>query len=225
MTDTLFVKQYDAPKLNIDEILRYAGCKDNDAGVVSQVNECLAECKGTFACNYKVCYRYLKAQVTGSRIKLGDLSFDSEDLSKNLQCCDEAVVFAATVGIGIDRLIAKYSRISPFKAVIFQAIGAERIESLCDQFNTDIKKEAERLGKFVRPRFSPGYGDFRLENQRDIFALLDCQRKIGLTLNESLLMSPSKSVTAVIGIGATGEIQDEKNKCENCKNLSCAFRR
>ena len=59
------------------------------------------------------------------------------DLSKNLQGYDKAVFFVATVGIEIDRLIKKYSVLSPTKAVIFQAIGAERIESLCN--NCTIK--------------------------------------------------------------------------------------
>ena len=75
----------------------------------------------------------------------------------------------------------------------------------------------------MKPRFSPGYGDLSLEMQRDIFRVLDCPRKIGLTLNESLLMSPSKSVTAIIGISGE-EYQQEKNKCGVCQNSDCAFR-
>lgn len=55
---------------------------------------------------------------------------------------------------------------------------------------------------YTRPRFSPGYGDLPINMQKDIFAALDCPRKIGLSLNESLLMSPSKSVTAIIGVSA-----------------------
>ena len=79
--------------------------------------------------------------------------------------------------------------------MIFQGIGAERIEALCDAFENMIKTD-----KKIVPRVSAGYGDIPLEMQRDIFAALDCPRKIGLTLNESLLMSPTKSVTAIIGV-------------------------
>ena len=56
-------------------------------------------------------------------------------------------------------------------------------------------------GLAVRPRFSPGYGDLPLALQREVFAALDCPRRIGLTLSDSLLMSPTKSVTALIGAG------------------------
>ena len=59
-----------------------------------------------------------------------------------------------------------------------------------------IKKEKG----VIRPRFSPGYGDLPIEIQKDIFRALDCPRRIGLTLNENLLMSPTKSVSAIIGI-------------------------
>jgi len=92
-------------------------------------------------------------------------------------------------------MIAKYGRISPVRALFFQAIGAERIESLCNAFCKDIKKDLN-----ITPRFSPGFGDLPLELQKDIFFALQPHRNIGLTLNESLLMSPSKSVTAIIGI-------------------------
>ena len=80
---------------------------------------------------------------------------------------------------------------------MFQALGAERIESLCDTFCNDMNNE---LGVRLKPRFSAGYGDLPLEVQKDIFRVLDCPRKIGLTLNDSLLMSPTKSVTAIVGI-------------------------
>ena len=83
-----------------------------------------------------------------------------------------------------------------------QAIGSERVESRCVAFEGEIKDELrEARGEIsFRPRFSPGYGDLSLELQRDIFRLLDCQRQIGVTLGDSLLMSPSKSVTAIIGV-------------------------
>jgi len=108
------------------------------------------------------------------------------------------VVFGATVGLELDRLIARYSRISPVKALFYQSIGAERIESLCDAF-CDEMEPLYAPGR-TKPRYSPGYGDLPLDVQKAFFAVLDCPRKIGLTLNESMLMSPSKSVTAIIGI-------------------------
>ena len=123
----------------------------------------------------------------------------SRDLWKTFDGCDRVILFAATIGLPIDRLILRYGKISPSKALFLQAIGAERIEALCELFFTDMQEEKRKDGYLLRPRFSAGYGDFPLEAQKEIFASLDCARKIGLSLNESLLMSPTKSVTALIG--------------------------
>ena len=102
---------------------------------------------------------------------------------------------------------------------MFQSIGAERIETLCDAFCKDISSE---LGVTLKPRFSAGYGDLPLEAQKDIFRVLDCSKKIGLTLNDSLLMSPTKSVTAIVGIG--GNEGETIHKCSTCSLQDCAFR-
>lgn len=76
-----------------------------------------------------------------------------------------------------------------------QAIGAERIEALCDTFCKDMENDF-----VLKPRFSPGYGNLPLQIQKDIISVLDCPKQIGLTLNSSMLMSPTKSVTAITGI-------------------------
>ena len=82
------------------------------------------------------------------------------------------------------------------KALLFQAMGGERIEALCDVFCDSI---AEEYGVGLKPRFSPGYGDLSIECQKEIFDILGYQKKIGLTLTDSFMMSPTKSVTALFG--------------------------
>ena len=134
-----------------------------------------------------------------------------------------AVLFGATVGLELDRLIARHSRLQPVKALTFQAIGAERVEALCDAFCADIRRQVQEQGCCTKMRFSPGYGDVPLTLQRDIFRVLDCARQIGLTLNGSLLMTPSKSVTAIVGIGG-GQQQPDKEKCSACAKGDCTFR-
>lgn len=179
------VKSYDAPPVNEREILRYAKCSDDATEMISLMRECLKECEGVLT--YNVCW------------SVADLKTDSADLARNLAShnCTRTIIFAATVGLGIDRLIRKYERLSPTKALFMQAIGAERVEALCDAF----EKEITRNAVYHAPRFSPGYGDLPLTLQTDIARILDMAKHIGITLNDSLLMSPSKSVTAIIGIG------------------------
>lgn len=209
----VFIKTYPEPEFNIKEILRYSGCREQKEDIEALINDCIKECRAVFS--YKVCY---------TEFDLTDdfLDIESKTLAKNLQNCHKAVLFAGTVGIEIDRIISKYSKISPSKAVIFQAIGAERIEALCDLFCDEIKAEYEKKNEYTMPRFSPGYADFPLMAQREIFKILDCPRKIGMVLNESLVMSPTKSVTAIIGISK--EKKECKNGCEACDNKNCALR-
>ncbi len=186
---------YDAPPVSKKEIMRYLGCGEHSAELSALVSDCLSEAEDKLA--YKVAFCYLPVHTDGERIDLCAFSFSSRDLCKSLAGSERVLLFGATLGIGIDRLIARYSVVSPARAVVFQAIGAERIEALCDFF---CREEEIKTGRALRPRFSPGYGDLPLSVQRDVFNILDCQRSIGLTLNESLIMSPSKSVTAFAAV-------------------------
>ncbi len=201
MHSAVLVRGYGATPYDYAEIFRYAGVKTADSDMDELLKQCLDECGDCFS--YNVCYTMLPVKISGGLVEFGGLKTESKNLSAALNGCDTVVVFAATVGLGIDRLIKKYSRISPSKALMFQAIGTERAESLCNSFCDDLQilygDEFE-----IRPRFSAGYGDFPLACQSEIFAMLDSGRRIGLCLNESLMMSPSKSVTAVVGLKRKG---------------------
>ena len=213
MFNGILTKTYLAPSVDENEILRYAGCKGDADGVRALLKDCILEAENVLS--YRVCYRVMEKQA------LLDL-FPYREVEARLKTCEYAVVFAATLGLGIDRLISKYAEVSPARALMFQAIGAERVEGLCDVFCKEIKDGASQKGYCIGGRFSPGYGRFPLEAQNALFSVLDCSRKIGLTLNERLLMSPTKSVTAVVGIGKTTE--EETIGCAVCEKKECAFR-
>lgn len=202
--ETIFSLSFAEPKINEKEILRYMASLTGGEEIHSLVDECLTEVLGML--EYKVCYAVLPVEIDGNIITLPCGRIESKNLAKNLSDCGRSIVFAATIGIGIDRLISKYSRLSPSKALCLQAIGAERVEALCDDFCKKIEKEYKINGENLKPRFSPGYGDLPLETQKMIFSLLDCPKRIGVSLGESLLMSPSKSVTAFVGITERKEV-------------------
>ena len=191
----ILVRQYDAPPIRRDEILRYAGVRGDAFSIEPMLSEYLREAQKVLT--YSVCYTEFSIEEKENLLDLGFVTTESRDLQKNLSGCSSGIVFAATVGVALDRLIARSAATSPTKALLLQAIGAERIESLCDLFCRDLAGKQENY--LLRPRFSPGYGDLPLEIQKNIFALLDCPKRIGLSLNQSLMLSPSKSVTALIG--------------------------
>ena len=132
-------------------------------------------------------------------VTFSDVTIKSKDLARNLRSCSQIVLFAATLGPQCDQLIRRAQVKDQVKAAVFQATGAMYIEKCVDLLNENIKQDAEAQGKTTRPRFSPGYGDLSLDVQKSFFRLLPCQR-IGLTLMDTLVMSPEKSVTAFVGV-------------------------
>ena len=198
MTTNIDIKSYLEPEFNIREAARYAGLPKGNTELDELILQCFGECRANLS--YKVCYKEYKVKRDGELLDLGFAKVKSADLSKNLEGCESIILFCSTVGLNIDRLIKRYAGISEVKSLMFQAIGAERAEALCQVFTKDIKEALMASGKCTVPRFSPGYGDLPLSLQTDIFNALKPEGKIGLTLNQSLLMSPTKSVSAIIGI-------------------------
>ena len=121
-------------------------------------------------------------------------------LAKNLAGCSRVILIASTIGPMADNLIRRFTKLDAARAAIMQAAGAMFIESYLDQLNAQLEREAAEQGFKLHSRFSPGYGDVSLEVQRHFFSLLPCTQRIGLTLTDSLVMAPEKSVTAFIGM-------------------------
>ncbi len=216
----VLLKNISPPPFDRKEILRYAGCRCADPSVEKLLDDCIAEAMGCLV--YKVCYAETDVKTAEGSCSFANM-FDvkSEKLAVNLGGCNKAVIMGATVGVGLDRLIAKYGVISPSRAVMLQAVGAERIEALCDAFCRSYEVEN---GVSLKPRFSPGYGDLSLDCQRDIFLHLGLTKNIGITLNGSLLMTPSKSVTAFVGVTDSESQNCKTDKCAECEKTDCAFR-
>lgn len=122
-------------------------------------------------------------------------SVKSESLCKNLEGCKSAYVFAATVGIGVDRMLKRLAVSSEAEMMVFSCIASSGVECWCDLLNERLSEKHT-----LKPRFSPGYGGVSLEIQKNVLQFLEAEKMLGLTLTDSLLMVPMKSVTAFIGI-------------------------
>lgn len=195
MNNTVLTRTYSNLPFSKNEILKYARCNKATPETDELFEICLSEIKDKLT--YKICYTILPLQVSDTFCDFDVFKVNSKKLSENLKGCKRAIIFAATTGIETDRLILKYGALSPSKALMLQAIGTAQAEALCDAFCKDMESELQTK---LRKRFSPGYGDLDISLQTDIFKILDCYKNIGLTLNDSLLMTPTKSVTAFVGI-------------------------
>lgn len=206
------------------EALRYLGYRGQEieGQTLQMIEEIAAELEENSS--PKSIYHEYGCKVTKDMVKLGGLEIKSHNLSVNLKGCERAVLLAATIGRTADFMIRKYSISNLAKAAIVQAAGAACIESYVDEVEEAVRKDAASRGLYLRPRFSPGYGDFSLEYQKDIFTLLECSKRIGITLTEGNLMMPSKSVTAVIGLTAKERESCQMEKCSLCAKTDCEFR-
>ena len=187
------------PPLPVSDIeaLRYAGVR----GETEEYENLLSLCKAELLPNLRglVTYRVVDFYADGEFCEIGGIRVKSRSLSKAFFGSKSAIIFVATVGLTADRLVKKYEGISVLRAHMINALATERIESLCDSFADMAQRELFSEYALTK-RFSAGYGDLPLEFQRDIFMLLTPEKYIGVTLNDSLLMTPTKSVSALIGI-------------------------
>lgn len=181
------------------EILRYV-LMPSTAPVPEELplEECLAAARGAVCC--RAAWQSFSLVWYKDQLDLGFARTSSRDLRRHLEGCTEILLFACTAGSEMDRRINREKVASPVRGLLMSAIGSQQVEGACDRLCELL--EAEYPDRELVSRYSPGYGDLPLELQRDIFRALDCERAIGVTLTESLLMQPSKSVTAVIGMKA-----------------------
>ena len=220
MDEIILTKQYAknaVPKIDKSEVFRYAG-QQGEAD--DKLQKRLEELIQKLEVSYKVCF-----------LRVEELPFEHEsaDLKALLEEGNAVYLFAATLGTSIDRQIAKLQKTSQTDALLLDALGTERIEALCTKFVMDMQSNEISRGNTLTKRFSPGYGDFPLEMQKEMFKALDIGKRIGVSLSDTFLMSPSKSVTAIMGVQkAQAKMDMEKfcsHKCDKCQNEKCQFRK
>ena len=186
--------------INLHEVYRFLGDRTIRPG--DELDERIRRCIGKMqqsSAPRSIHRRFPVRTKSPDLVFIADLTIRSKNLYKNLTGCDEVILFAATVGVGIDRLIRRSEVTSILDAAIYQAAGAAMIEAYADAEVRNLADEAQKTGYTFRPRYSPGYGDLPLSLQRDFSRLLDMEKWCGITLTDTLLMVPSKSITAFIG--------------------------
>ncbi|MCL2799468.1 MAG: hypothetical protein FWD54_04255 [Endomicrobia bacterium] len=152
-----------------------------------------------------------KAAIVFSDITVKDdvVAFDngfeikSADIAKLLHGCFKAYAVAVTIGSKVEKKRDEYlSEKETFKGLILDAAGSVAAEETIVLANQQIEDFEKQNKNVLTKRFSQGYGDWRLENQKDFLEFIGAD-KIGITLTETFLMKPEKSVSAIIGVKKT----------------------
>ena len=146
--------------------------------------------------DYRYAYNCVSVVFKGDHVcNLGFGDIASKNLCDVLRGCKNALILAITTGIGVDRLLNRLSVTSAAKHFITDAVASAAAESFCDYMDDMLRIDVDKPH-----RFSPGYGDLPLEIQPDLLGVLNASKNAGITINNSLLMTPVKSITAIMGV-------------------------
>lgn len=159
--------------------------------------------EGILFCNSKAAFLRLKIEQCGeSYIKLeNDIFLTSKAFARYLKASDELVIMASTVGKEImEEISQSLEREDAGRALVLDSVGSQMADATLDAVVEFLDKLLIKEGKkTAETRYSPGYGDFELQNQKILFEMLKLE-KIGLYLTEKYMLVPEKSVIAVVGI-------------------------
>ncbi len=215
---------YSLTRLDLDEVLRYMGCPPDRA---APEDRALAR-KGAERLLPSVRPRWawrafaLAFGEEGVRLDCG-LTLPGQDLRAHLTGCDRAAVFCATLGAGADALLRRLEREDMALALAADCAASAAVEQVCDRIEAEL--QGKFPGCFFPFRFSPGYGDLPLTVQGGLLDLLDAPRRVGLTATSSHILTPRKSVTAILGV-SSHEIERKSRSCLGCPaRESCQYRK
>lgn len=178
-------------KLDINETARRLNTERGYTNAL--IEKCDEALKKAVECSF--CAEETAVRIAGDEVDLGFVKIQSRSLSKNLEGCKSAFVFAMTLGTNVDRIIKKLSVTSVSEHFITDALASSYAEAAMDYAEEIIKN-----GKECSVRFSPGYGDVPLEIQKNVIEYIGAEKLLNIKLGESFIMTPMKSVTAIMGI-------------------------
>ena len=218
-------------KIDIKEVKRYLRIHGEFDGI-DELAQNLAQKATSTLCPKSVVGRFdITHFDNGIKLDGTEVSFVGNLIKKVFDGCDEIYIFAAKLTLQSEIFVKQCFAKSAVDGMVCDSVLTTMIESYCDDVEETIAKKVAEQGKTATKRISCGYGDFSIESQKDILALLDAQKQLGIKLNQNNMMYPNKTVTAVIGAKkrdfATLDSQQlfgDKNKCSSCQ-ANCDFKR
>ena len=208
----------DPSVVNRRELLGYLGVRgEPDAQTKALTEDCLRELWEKLRPKHLLMEVPLRL-VPPRTADLTALRLESASLYRHLRGCDRALLFAATLGDEADFLIRRYETAGISRAVVLQACAAATIEAYCDRLCAALREAYAARGDRLTPRFSPGYGDLALQEQIPLARVMRLEKTVGIRLTEALMMLPTKSVTAVIGIAPEADGRKEDDRKEDDRN-------
>jgi hypothetical protein len=210
-----------------DEVLRFQGYKAGvdvpPADVRALFDEALA--LGHSLMHPRAALRTMPVRSDGDRLTAEDVTVTIPRIATRWGQIDEITAGVCTIGDALERRVAVLweARELPL-AMMLDSVGSGAVESLAEYVNDQLCAEGLARGVKVTNRVSPGYGDWDVAEQRLLWRLCPGDA-VGVTLNEACFMTPTKTITILVGAGARARVDDYFSQCARCWMRDCAYRR
>lgn len=155
----------------------------------------------------------------------GGMRLSTSKIAKYIGGASHVIIFLVTIGEAIETEAGELTKDKdPLEGYLLDRIGSFAVENLAESVEKKIRKDYSILKKSVSRRYSPGYCDWPIEDQLMLDKILNFS-KIGVTLNESYMMKPKKSISAIVAIAKNGVFTETGSTCVICEKKDCSYRR
>lgn len=152
----------------------------------------------------------------------GKVLHPGRKISRYMEEAELLALFICTAGAKFTTLSHAYQQNNDLlEAFVVEAIGSATVENAMDKIQILLEKEMLKEGKKTTNRYSPGYCDWHLSDQRYLFEAIG-SHPTPITLTESCMMQPNKSVSGIIGIGEN--VIKREYGCAICNSSKCVYR-
>ena len=174
-------------------------------------------------------YSYVIRDIEGVRRSCvfveGSIVFESKLISELLGQCSKVAVFIATIGSRLEEMVVQLAKEGlVLQSVVLDAIGSVAADNVAEFVQDMIKEIANKQGMVISRRYSPGYCDWTIRQQKAIFRIVDGDLA-GVRLTKGCLMIPQKSISGIIGIGPSIDNVENYHPCKTCNKQDCPGRR
>jgi len=218
----------DSAQVEIDprEILSLLGSETGELESHTEelIGTCLAECKKVMEARAAFVWGTVRDTDSVEHVSMGESSFKTGRIIKRMLAGSEAYAFLiVTIGPGPESRARELLENGEFlEGYITDLLASALVDSMANQVQKRIRRMANDQGLQITNRYSPGYCSWDVSEQQKLFSLFP-QNCCRITLTNSSLMSPIKSVSALIGIGSSIRYQDYT--CEICSMKDCTYRK
>jgi len=209
--------------MEIQEIMRYLGYRNNqmDAMTRKRLETLIAEIEETIQPKWHYQrFEVLKWEPMRVSLKACPFELRGASIAKHLEHSQAVYLLCVTLGIESERMLMRKQVASVTDGMILDSCLSAYVEEAADQGQNEIRSKIAKEEELTF-RFSPGYGDLALEIQEEMIRFIHWDRVLGVTLTNSMMMVPSKSIIAVIGVEKMNKEEQNAKSMQPCGNQSC----